>query len=247
MTEKNRFACDLAGKTALVTGASRGLGRAIALALHGAGAHVIAAARASDALTELGALLGERGTLWEGDAAEDEILSRIQALSSLDILINNLGTNRPEAFTDVSDENLDVMINLNLRATFRISRAAVKKMTRGSSIVTITSQMGHVGSPNRTVYCMTKHGQEGFMKALAVELAPQGIRVNAVAPTFIKTPMTEPMLADPDFMAFVKRMIPMGDIGVPEDIAAAVLYLCSDGAAMVTGHSLVVDGGWTAQ
>ena len=107
--------------------------------------------------------------------------------------------------------------------------------------------MGHVGSPERTVYCMTKHAIEGLTKAMAVELAPEGIRVNSVAPTFIETPLTKPMLANPESMAFVQRMIPMGKIGQPEDVAAAVLYLCSGGAGMVTGHSLVVDGGWTVQ
>jgi len=106
--------------------------------------------------------------------------------------------------------------------------------------------MGRVGSPGRTVYCMTKHAIEGLTKAMGVELAPSGIRVNAVAPTFIETPMTAPMLADPEFKAFVKRMIPLGKIGKPDDVAAAVLYLCSDGASMVTGTSLLVDGGWTA-
>ena len=136
---------------------------------------------------------------------------------------------------------------MNVRATFRIAREAVKVMQRGGSIVNMTSQMGHVGSPGRTVYCMTKHAIEGLTKAMAVELAPEGIRVNSVAPTFIETPMTRPMLDDPKFAEFVKNMIPLGKIGQPEDVAAAVLYLCGDGASMVTGHSLLVDGGWTAQ
>ena len=118
---------------------------------------------------------------------------------------------------------------------------------RGGCIINMSSQMGHVGSPNRSVYCMTKHAVEGLTKALAVELAPQGVRVNAVAPTFIPTPMTEGMLEDPEFERFVLDMIPLGRVGTVNDVAAAVLYLASPGANMVTGHSLLVDGGWTAR
>jgi NAD(P)-dependent dehydrogenase (short-subunit alcohol dehydrogenase family) len=237
----------LEGKTALVTGASKGIGRAIALSLCEAGTHVIAVARSSENLDSLGTQLGDQGTIWAEDATSDTFLEKIAALQSLDILINNIGTNRPQPFVEVSDENLDVMLDMNVRATFRIAREAAKKMGQGGSIVNMTSQMGHVGSPGRTVYCMTKHAIEGLTKAMAVELAPKGIRVNSVAPTFIETPMTKPMLDDPKFADFVKSMIPLGKIGQPEDVAAAVLYLCSDGASMVTGHSLLVDGGWTAQ
>ena len=120
-------------------------------------------------------------------------------------------------------------------------------MSSGGSVINITSQMGHVGSPKRTTYCMTKHAIEGLTKAMAVELAPQGISVNSVAPTFIETDMTRGWLSDTKFMEFVRRMIPLGKVGQPEDVASAVIYLCSDGAKMVTGHSLLVDGGWTAQ
>lgn len=241
------FQVDLAGKTVLVTGASRGLGRAISLLLHDLGAHVIAAARPSDDLNSLTAELGERGTLWPCDATGDEILERIDALPRLDILINNAGTNTPQPFVEVEDDVLDRMLNLNVRSAFRIARHGARRMEAGSVIIHMSSQMGHVGSPGRTVYCMTKHAVEGLTKAMAVELAPQGIRVNAVAPTFIETPMTQPMLANPDFMAFVKNMIPMGRVGEPFHVASAVAYLCSDGAGMITGHSLLVDGGWTAQ
>ncbi|MEP3891889.1 MAG: SDR family oxidoreductase [Hellea sp.] len=235
----------LSGKTALVTGASRGIGRAIAVALHENGAHVIATARPSNDLSTLNEALGARGTIWEADATSDAFLERVQALTSLDILVNNLGVNRPEPFQDVSDENLDFVLDMNVRATFRITREAVKKMSAGANVVSITSQMGHIGSPDRTVYCMTKHAIEGLTKAMAVELAPQGIRVNSVAPTFVETPLTKPMLADPKFMDFVKDMIPMGKIADVSDIAEAVIYLCT--AKMVTGHSLLVDGGWTAR
>ena len=235
----------LSGKTALVTGASRGIGRAIALALHENGAHVIATARPSNDLSTLKESLGARGTTWESDATSDAFLERIQALNSLDILVNNLGVNRPEPLQNVSDENLDFVLDMNVRATFRITREAVKKMSTGANVVSITSQMGHIGSPDRTVYCMTKHAIEGLTKAMAVELAPQGIRVNSVAPTFVETPLTKPMLADPKFMDFVKEMIPMGRIADVSDVAEAVIYLCT--AKMVTGHSLLVDGGWTAR
>jgi NAD(P)-dependent dehydrogenase (short-subunit alcohol dehydrogenase family) len=235
----------LSGQTALITGASRGIGRAIATELHAAGAHVILAARASAELTSLGDKLGNNVTVWADDAMSDGFLNRIRALKSLDILVNNIGTNRPEPIQDVSDENLDFVLNMNARTTFRISRESVKKMNAGGSVVNITSQMGHIGSPDRTVYCMTKHAIEGLTKAMAVELAPQNIRVNSVAPTLVETPLTRPMLEDPKFMGFVKDMIPMGRIASVDDVADAVLYLCS--AKMVTGHSLLVDGGWTAR
>lgn len=236
---------ELSGKTALITGASRGIGRAVALTLHGAGIHVIAAARPSEALMSLKKTLGAGGTVWEGDVTADAFLERVQGLDRLDVLVNNLGVNRPEPMQEVSDENLDFVLNMNVRATYRITREAIKKMSAGASIVSITSQMGHVGSPQRTVYCMTKHAIEGLTKAMAVELAPRGIRANSVAPTFVETPLTKPMLADPKFMKFVKDMIPMGQIASVDDVAQAVFYLCQ--ANMVTGHSLLVDGGWTAQ
>lgn len=238
---------DLSGKTALVTGASRGIGREISLALREKGAFVIACARPSGDLESLSKALGKNGEAWAVDATTDEFLTRMAGLNTLEILINNIGINYPEPFVDVSDAHLDAMLNLNVRATFRIAREGVKLMGSGGSIVNITSQMGHVGSPNRTSYCMTKHAIEGLTKAMAVELAPQGIRVNSVAPTFIETDMTRDWLSDPKFTEFVQRMIPMGKVGQPEDVAAAVIYLCSEGARMVTGHSLLVDGGWTVQ
>lgn len=238
---------EFSGQTVLVTGASRGIGRAIALAFKERGAFVIASARPSKELDSLSAILGGQGEIWAEDATIDGFLSRIKGLSKLDILINNIGINFPEAFVDVSDEHLDKMLNLNVRSTFRISREGVKQMSSGGSVINITSQMGHVGSPNRTTYCMTKHAIEGLTKAMAVELAPKGIRVNSVAPTFIETDMTRGWFSDAKFMEFVRRMIPLGKVGQPEDVASAVIYLCSEGAKMVTGHSLLVDGGWTAQ
>ena len=238
---------EFSGKTVLVTGASRGIGRAIALAFKESGAFVIASARPSKELNNLSELLGDNGEVWAEDATTDNFLTRISMLKKLDILINNIGKNYPEPLTEVSDEHLDDMLNLNVRSTFRISRDCVKRMTSGGSVINITSQMGHVGSPNRTTYCMTKHAIEGLTKAMAVELAPKNIRVNSVAPTFIETDMTRGWLSDAKFMEFVRRMIPLGKVGQPADVASAVIYLGSDGAKMVTGHSMLVDGGWTAQ
>jgi len=234
---------DLTGKSALVTGASRGIGKAVVESLAAAGAYVISCARPSADLDALASC----GEVWGVDATGEDILARIDALESLDILVNNAGTNKPQPFREVEDDILDQMLDLNVRSAFRIARHAARKMNRGASIVHMSSQMGHVGSPGRTVYCMTKHAIEGLTKAMAVELAGEGIRVNAVAPTFIETPMTRPMFENPDFAAFVKSMIPLGHVGQPSDVAGAVLYLCSDAAAMITGHSLLVDGGWTVQ
>lgn len=240
-------AAEFQGKTVLVTGASRGIGREILTAFHARGAHVIACARPSVDLEELQTELATRVDVWACDVTSDEILHNIDNLKTLDVLINNAGINRPEPFIEVSDKNLDDILDINVRSAFRIARHAVRKMGKGGSVVNITSQMGHVGSPNRTVYCMTKHAVEGLTKAMAVELAPEGIRVNSVAPTFIETPMTKGWLDNPEFMEFVERMIPLGKVGQPEDVASAVLYLCSGGANMITGHSLLVDGGWTVQ
>lgn len=242
------WARGLDGQTAVVTGASKGLGEAIALALAEAGAHVLAVARGADALAALAARHPAIEP-WQADAADPAFHAALEA-RDIDILINNAGMNRPLPMVDVPVETLDAMLSLNVRTAYLVAQAAVRSMlrrSRGGAIVNITSQMGHVGSPRRTVYCMTKHALEGLTKAMAVELAPQGIRVNSVAPTFIETPMTAPMFADPDFKHFVTEMIPLGRTGSPDDVAAAVLYLCSPAAAMVTGTSLLVDGGWTAR
>jgi NAD(P)-dependent dehydrogenase (short-subunit alcohol dehydrogenase family) len=237
----------LAGKRALVTGASKGLGRAICHALVAEGAHVTGIARPSTELGSLSAELGDAFEPWPYDVTGEEVLARIAAAPAFDLLVNNAGTNRPQPFAEVTDEALDLMLDLNVRSAFRIARATARKMERGASIIHMTSQMGHVGSPGRTVYCMTKHALEGLSKAMAVELAPAGIRVNCIAPTFVKTPLTEGFFTDPAFAAFVDRMIPMGELATPDHIAAAVVYLASPAAAMITGHSLLIDGGWTAQ
>jgi NAD(P)-dependent dehydrogenase (short-subunit alcohol dehydrogenase family) len=238
----------LAGKQAYVTGGSKGLGAAIVLALAQAGAKVTAIARDPDGLAEIAARHDNIRT-WQADVLAPDFASALE-ICDVDILVNNAGTNSPMYMQDVGDDVLDRMLNLNVRSAFLAAQAAVRSMLRrdqGGAIINITSQMGHVGSPRRTVYCMTKHALEGLTKAMAVELAPHNIRVNSVAPTFIETPMTGPMLSDPVFKSFVDNMIPLGRIGKPEDVAMAVLYLVSPAANMVTGTSLLVDGGWTAQ
>ena len=240
----------LEGQLALVTGAGRGLGRACAEGLANAGARVVAVARSEDDLAQVGAHDSGRIDTWAADVTDDALIERIAALDGLAILVNNAGGNRPQPFVDVDTESLDFILDLNVRAAFRVAQAAAKSMLRGGqggSIVHMSSQMGHVGSPKRSVYCMTKHAIEGLTKAMAVELAPDGIRVNAVAPTFVETPLTKPMLENAEFRDFVFSMIPMGKLAKIDDVVAAVLYLASPAAGMVTGHSLKVDGGWTAQ
>lgn len=239
----------LHGQVAIVTGAGRGIGRGCAEALANAGARVIAIARSEDDLAEVGAHDSGRIETWSADVTSDELLVRIEALEGLSILVNNAGGNRPQPFVEVDAESLDFVIDLNVRAAFRIAQAAARAMLASGTqgcIVHMSSQMGHVGSPNRTVYCMTKHAIEGLTKAMAVELAPSGIRVNSVAPTFVETPLTKPMLDDPEFREFVMSMIPLKKLASIDDVIAAVLYLASPSAGMVTGHSLKVDGGWTA-
>ena len=236
------------GHVALVTGAGRGLGRACALALSGAGARVIAVSRTAGELESLAEAAPGPVETWVEDVLGDALLARIEALERLDVLVNNAGTNQPQPFIEVTDRVLDTMLNLNVRAAFRVARSAARvMMKRGSgSIVNMSSQMGHVGSPGRAVYCMTKHGIEGLTKAMAVELGPHGIRVNTVSPTFIETPLTRPFLEDPKFAEFVMGMIAMKRLGTVDDVAAAVLYLASPASGIVTGTSLRVDGGWTA-
>jgi NAD(P)-dependent dehydrogenase (short-subunit alcohol dehydrogenase family) len=241
----------LEGRTALVTGAGKGIGRACVEALADAGARVIAVARTQDDLDSLSRERGAQIEGWRCDVRDPDFHARVEALDTLHILINNAGANAPMPFVDVDRDTLDHLLAMNMSSAFLTAQSAVRAMLRGDparcSVINMSSQMGHVGSPNRTVYCMTKHGIEGLTKAMAVELAPTGLRVNSVAPTFIETPMTRPMFEQPEFAAFALSKIPLGRIGRVEDVAAAILYLASDAAAMVTGHSLRVDGGWTAE
>jgi NAD(P)-dependent dehydrogenase (short-subunit alcohol dehydrogenase family) len=248
----------LDNKLALVTGAGRGLGAAIATGFAQAGAEVVLLGRTRSYLEELSKKIGAgggRSRVVECDVTDDKVLrNAIATLPGLDIVVNNAGTNFPEPFVDVSDEHLDTMLDLNVRACFVVAQASVKKMVedpsrakKGGVVINISSQMGHVGSPNRTVYCMTKHALEGLTKAMAVELAPQNIRVNSIGPTFTDTPLVRKIVDTPEKREFIMSRIPLGKLATLGDIAAAAVYLASPAAAMVTGTHLIVDGGWTAQ
>lgn len=251
-----RFRLD--GRIALVSGAGRGIGRSVALALARAGAEVLLMARTRDEIEQAAGEIRESGGQARAvpcDVTDAAALAQaFAAITRLDVLVNSAGTNIPEPFVEVTEAHLDTLVGLNVKAAFRVAQAAARKMLeaadrkeRGGAIANITSQMGHVGAVNRTVYCMTKHAVEGLTKAMAVELAPHNIRVNAIAPTFIETPMTAPMFARPGFGEWVRERIPMGRLGQLDEVAAAVLFAVSPAASLMTGTSLVIDGGWTAQ
>jgi len=240
--------------TAVVTGAGRGLGRACALALADAGAEVMLVSRTQAELDALAAEIRGRGGAARALVCDildpGEVAARIEALARIDILVNNAGGNIPEPFVEVTEERLERIVNLNVKAAFRVGQAAARRMIaggRGGSIIQMSSQMGHVGAANRTVYCMTKHAVEGLTKAMAVELAPHGIRVNAIGPTFILTPLTRPFFENKAFREDALASIPLGRLGELEDIMGAVVFLSSPAAALITGASLTVDGGWTAR
>ena len=235
-------------KIVLITGAARGIGRATAIEFAKQEAKVIAVSRTENDLNDLQKEYPGNIEIWPFDITGDDFFKEMSTLKKLDICINNAGINRPKLIEDVDDETLDLMLNLNVRATFRTSKHAVKIMKNNNSgvIINVTSQMGHIGSPTRTVYCLTKHAVEGLTKALAVEVAPSNIRVCSIAPTFADTPMTKPMFEDEKFKNFVYGMIPMKKLVDVQDIVDGILYLCSPQAKMITGTSLLIDGGWTA-
>ncbi len=244
----------MTGRVAVVTGAGRGIGRGCALALAEAGADVVAIARTEvevEAVAREVERLGRAGRAHVCDVTDARGLDRVMAsLERIDVLVNAAGSNIPEPFLQVSERSLDALLEVNVKGTFLAAQAAARRMVagrRGGAIVNLSSQMGHVGAPGRSVYCATKHAVEGLTKALAVELAPHAVRVNSVAPTFVETPMTTPFLADEEFRAEVIRRIPLGRIGSVSDVVGAVVFLASPAAALITGTSLVVDGGWTAQ
>ena len=248
----------LDGRVALVTGAGRGIGAAVARYLAAAGAEVVLVARTTSELRSVAAQIesaGGRAQVRPCDVTDTRaVRALIDRLPRLDIVVNNAGNNFPEPMVDVSDEHLDALIALNTRAVFVVAQAAARKMLqdparreRGGAVINMSSQMGHVGSPNRTVYCMTKHAVEGLTKAMAVELAPEGIRVNSIGPTFVDTPLVRRIVDTPEKSKFVLSKIPLGRLADVSDIAAAAVYLASPAAAMVTGTCLRVDGGWTAQ
>jgi NAD(P)-dependent dehydrogenase (short-subunit alcohol dehydrogenase family) len=199
---------------------------------------------------EVGAL-GRRAVCLPCDVTDVAAVSdAVGGLEAVDVLVNSAGTNIPEPFADVSEEHLDSVVALNVKGTFVVSQAVVRRMIgagRGGSIVHVSSQMGHVGAPNRSVYCMTKHAMEGLTKAMAVELAPHAIRVNAVGPTFVETPMTRKFFENAEFLSWVEARIPLGRLGQVGEVTGAVVFLASPAASLITGASLVIDGGWTAQ
>jgi NAD(P)-dependent dehydrogenase (short-subunit alcohol dehydrogenase family) len=241
-----------------VTGAGRGLGAVVSRALAQAGAEVLLLSRTRSQLEEVQKNIvegGGRATVLVCDVTDSrQVASEFVRLERLDILVNNAGMNIPEPFVEVSESHLDEMLALNVRSAFLVAQAAVRKMLEASDraatggiIINMSSQMGHVGAERRTVYCMTKHAIEGLTKAMAVELAPKNIRVNSIAPTFLETPMTASFLADPEFRNWVTSRIPLGRIGRMDEVAGAVIFLASPAASLITGTSLLIDGGWTAR
>lgn len=243
----------LDNRHALVTGAGRGIGAAIAAALADAGAHVHLVARTQSEVEAVVDAIRLRGHIAESHVLDMNDLPAVEALLKrlpmVSVLVNNAGTNRPKSMDQTSAEDFDAVFGLNVCSVYFTTRAATRRLLEAGapgSVITISSQMGHVGAANRTVYCASKHAVEGLTKALAVELAPHRIRVNSVAPTFIDTPMTRPYFKNNEFKADVLSKIKLGRIGQVEEVTGAVVYLASDAASLVTGTSLLVDGGWTA-
>ena len=243
----------LDGKRALVTGAGRGLGLGVATALARAGAHVTLCARTRGEIEALAEELRAEGYVAAAlvlDVLDAEaVRATLRDRTADDILVNNAGTNRPKPFLDVTTEDYGAVLDLNLRAAFFVAQTVAAGMVaekRGGSIIHMSSQMGHVGGHNRSLYCASKWGLEGLSKAMALDLAPHGIRVNTIAPTFVETPMTKPYFADPAFRTQTLARIKLGRLATIEDLMGATIFLASDASAMVTGTSLVIDGGWTA-
>lgn len=243
----------LDGRKALVTGAGRGIGLAAAAALAEAGADVTLAARTLSEIESAAAAIraaGGKASALALDALDVKTASAaIKAAGPFHILVNNAGTNRPKPMADITEDDFDAIVDLNFRAAYFIDKAVARGMIEAGlkgSIIHISSQMGHVGSPRRTVYCGSKHAIEGLTKALAVELGEHGVRVNSICPTFIVTEMTRPFFEDDTFRNAVLSKIKLGRLGEVEDIMGPVLFLASDASSLVTGASLLVDGGWTA-
>jgi NAD(P)-dependent dehydrogenase (short-subunit alcohol dehydrogenase family) len=246
----------LDGRHAVVTGAGRGLGRAAALALAEAGATVTLFARSADELESVAAEI--RGQGGEADACVgdvrsepdvDRLIETAAARDDVAICVTAAGLNRPAPTLEQAVDDFDLVLDTNVRGTYLVCRAFARLLAargRAGRIVALSSQMGSVGYPGRAAYCASKHAVNGLVRALAVEWAPLRIAVNAVAPTFVDTPMTRPMFDDEPFRQDVLRRLPIGRIGTEEEVAGAIVFLASDQAALVTGHVLAVDGGWTA-
>ncbi|MFC3122472.1 SDR family NAD(P)-dependent oxidoreductase [Agaribacter flavus] len=241
--------CLLKGKTVLVTGAGKGIGFDCVRHAAKAGASVIAVSRTQSDLDELRSLYPKQIECWCEDVSSDQFIRRLNQLDILHGLVNNVGTNKVSPIEKQPLEDVDTVIDLNIKSLYRTTKAAITPMRKANqgAIVNMSSQMGFVGSAGRTLYCMSKHGVEGFTKALAVELAESNIRVNSVAPTFVQTPLTQPMLEDPEFKQFVLDMIPLNKLATTSDVANACTFLLSDLSSMITGTSIKVDGGWTAR
>lgn len=243
----------LDGKRALVTGASRGIGLASAAALAQAGAEVTLVARTASALEEAAAAIAGAGGRAEILALDicDETGTRdaLRRREPFDVLVNAAGCNRPRSFLDVTAEDFDTVMDLNVRAAFFVAQTVAAVLVasgKPGSLIQISSQMGHVGGALRTAYCASKWAVEGMSKAMAIDLAPHGIRCNTIAPTFILTELSAASLSDPAYLDMVLSKIKLGRLGRPEDLMGAVLFLASDAAVLMTGTSMVIDGGWTA-
>ena len=245
---------NLKNKYALVTGAGKGLGRACAIALAEAGATVIALSRTSSDLDklekEIKKIKGKIVKVHCDVMNYNDLKQKIEKIKIIDVLVNNAGTNIPEPFEKIKQQSMNYLVDLNLKAAFNVAQLVVKKMLkkkRPGSIINISSQLGHVGMSGRNVYNMTKFGIEGLTKGMGVELAKKNIRVNSVAPTFVATPMVKKFFKSKKFKKLALENIPMGKLASESDIATSVCFLASSASSMITGTSIIIDGGWTAQ